>query len=186
MIFSAIVSKSYPCLPIHEWIRGKQTTFASVNGNCIGQRRFVSYNISRIFCQLATRFHCCKVYQMQVEGTAEAESVDITAAVPLPLTDLVLPHATVGTESNDSDHSDLLLKRLKRNAATYPNKRAMAFVMPLSNISKGPSSKITIEHELSYADLESETDMLATSLLEKHNLRKGDRYVNNCFSILPY
>jgi hypothetical protein len=123
---------------------------------------------------------------MQVEGTAEAESVDITAAVPTPLADVEIPHAPVGTESNDSDHSDLLLKRLKYNATMNPNKRAMAFVMPLSNSSRGSSSKITIEHEISYADLESETDMLATSLLEKHNLRKGDRYVNDGFFIQPY
>lgn len=77
-----------------------------------------------------------------------------------------------------SDASLLLLDRLHHNATLYPNKRAMAFVTSTTSSSTSPSPyNVKIEREISYAEFEYETDRLAASLLEEHQIAKGDRYV---------
>ena len=77
----------------------------------------------------------------------------------------------------NSDTSLLLLDRLRHNATIYPKKRAMAFVTSSSQSSSSSSYKVKIEREITFAELEYETDRLALSLLEEHQITNGDRYV---------
>jgi len=64
---------------------------------------------------------------------------------------------------------DLMLDRLKANAATHASKRAIAFLAPAKNGGK-------LERELTYAQVEADTTAMACLLLEK-GLKQGDRYV---------
>ena len=94
----------------------------------------------------------------------------------LPITD------TTGISSiscSEPSSYRLLLDRLHHNATIYPKKRAMAFVIPSTASSSTTSSpyNVKIEREITYAELEYETDQLAISLLEEHQIKKGDRYV---------
>jgi acyl-CoA synthetase (AMP-forming)/AMP-acid ligase II len=75
-----------------------------------------------------------------------------------------------------TDQSDFLLDRLHHNATLYPNKRAMAFITPSSSNSTTNTTKLNIEREVTYTELESETNRIAISLLEEHNIKRGDRY----------
>jgi hypothetical protein len=76
-----------------------------------------------------------------------------------------------------TDPSDLLLDRLHHNVTLFPKKRAMAFIAPSSNNTIKSATNINIEHEVTYAELESETNRLAKSLLEEHRIQRGHRYV---------
>jgi hypothetical protein len=90
---------------------------------------------------------------------------------------------SVPSTNTSSDASLLLLDRLHRNATLYPKKRAMAFVTSSSSSSTTSSStssspyNVKIEREITYAEFEYESDRLAASLLEEHQIAKGDRYV---------
>jgi hypothetical protein len=81
-------------------------------------------------------------------------------------------HQDDALENDDS--SDMLLARLKQNAMLYPNKRALVFLAPST---AGAVSKIVISQERTYEQVESESTLLSISLLVKHKLKKGDRYV---------
>ena len=84
----------------------------------------------------------------------------------------------------NSDTSLLLLDRLRHNATIYPKKRAMAFVTSSSQSSSSSSYKVKIEREITFAELEYETDRLALSLLEEHQITNGDRYVRLILAVL--
>ena len=87
----------------------------------------------------------------------------------------------------NSDTSLLLLDRLRHNATIYPKKRAMAFVTSSSSSQSSSSSssyKVKIVREITFAELEYETDRLALSLLEEHQITNGDRYVRLILVVL--
>jgi hypothetical protein len=95
---------------------------------------------------------------------------------------------------SSEDASALLLDRLRHNAKLHPKKRAMAFITSASSSSSTASAastssttlshKVKMEREISYAELEYETDRLALSLLNEHKIAKGDRYVASGFIYL--
>ena len=105
---------------------------------------------------------------MSAEVSNVETKAEQTAAKSTDLPDLVA-HA-----AEDADYSDMLLTRLKHNSVLYPEKTSMAFIVPSNS---GAATKISISQERTYAQLESESTLLAISLLEKYKIKKGDRYV---------
>ena len=108
-----------------------------------------------------------------VKGKSET---DMMMKPSLPITDTTV---TSSISCSEPSSYRLLLDRLHHNAIIYPKKRAMAFVIPSSSSVSSSSSpyNVKIEREITYAELEYETDQLAISLLEEHQIKKGDRYV---------
>jgi hypothetical protein len=129
----------------------------------------------------------------EVDQVAERMTEISTATMTNPITEETQPQAltpaptpTPQVQQPTDAASDLLLDRLRTNARLYPQKRAMAFLIAASkSVStaasvSSASSAVTstkIEREISYAELEHETDRLALSLQREHQLKKGDRYV---------
>ncbi len=63
--------------------------------------------------------------------------------------------------------ADLLLKRLEENVSKNPSKIALSFLSPGANGGK-------LETQLTYQQVEDETNNLAINLLNNSGLQKGD------------